>query len=296
MTDPDEGIPMTLKAILKTCERHNLYQVPELNDVLYLNSQGFSHIANLDLFVNVKALWLNNNALFEIDHLDSLVNLSCLYLQENAIETMSGLDNLVSLETMILSHNYIEKIENLSGCTSLTTLELDYNQLRDSISLEGLKECPTLQVLNISHNSLEGADVLDVLASLRQLRVLRLEGNPLVRKIPNYRRQVINLFPELKFLDDSPVTERDRRLAAAWKAGGKAAENEMRHTINDETEQKMRAGLRDFRRMQRDAMLERGGKIADHPELLSSDDEDAARLMQDKFARQVDEEDEMPVN
>jgi len=71
---------MTLKTILGICAKMSLYQVPELNDVLYLNNKGFSRIRNLDAFVNVKSLWLNNNAITTIEHLDSLSVLSCLHL------------------------------------------------------------------------------------------------------------------------------------------------------------------------------------------------------------------------
>jgi hypothetical protein len=39
-------------------------------------------------------------------------------------------------------------------------------------------------------------------------------------------------------------------------------------------------------------LLDLGGTLADHPELLSSDDEDADRLMQEKFSRQRDSDDE----
>ena len=85
------------------------------------------------------------------------------------------------------------------------------------------------------------------------------------------------------------MSDRDRRLAGAWGAGGREAEMEERHRINDEQDAEHRANMREFRRMQRAAMLERGHKIEDHPELLSSDDEDAERLMKEKFANQPDD-------
>jgi dynein assembly factor 1 len=117
-----------------------------------------------------------------------------------------------------------------------------------------------------------------------------LDGNPIVRKVANYRRKLLNLLPSLRFLDDAPVTERDRRLAVAWGEGGREAEAKERHKLNDEANAEMRAGMRDFRRMQREAMVSRGQSIEDHPELLSSDDEKAEILMREKFAKHTDEE------
>ena len=113
-----------------------------------------------------------------------------------------------------------------------------------------------------------------------------MEGNPFVRNMTNYRRRIINILPELRFLDDAPVTDHDRRLAAAWKIGGKDAEIQERYKINDEKESAKKEVMRDFRRMKREALLSNGKeKIEDHPELLSSDDENKEALMKDKYRR-----------
>jgi dynein assembly factor 1 len=203
---------------------------------------------------------------------------------------MGSIGSLPKLETLILSHNYIEKIEGLGGCTALTTLELDFNQLRDADSLAGLRECSSLEVLNISHNVITDQEVLDVIQSLPNLRVLNMSGNPFIRKVSNYRRKIVNLLPQIRFLDDSPVTDNDRRLAAAWAEGGREAELAERQKLREEANAEMHAGLREFRRMQREGMISRGGSIKEYPELLSSDDEDAKALMQEKFAKQRDSE------
>jgi len=52
------------------------------------------------------------------------------------------------------------------------------------------------------------------------LRVLYLQGNPVTRKIPNYRKKIIFSIPSLKYLDDRPVFDDDRRAAEAFSKGG----------------------------------------------------------------------------
>ena len=50
-----------------------------------------------------------------------------------------------------------------------------------------LKECTACSVLDLSHNSLDGAEVLSVLGAMENLHVLVLQGNPIVSKTKDYR-------------------------------------------------------------------------------------------------------------
>lgn len=286
----EDELPITKKAIVDSCMKHGFYIVPELNDVLYLQCKGYTKIADLEEYINVKTLWLNNNSLSSISCLSTLANLSTLYLQDNIIEKIEGLDELTSLETLILSSNYIEEITGLSHLSSLTTIELDHNQIRSIQSLEGLTCCPSLEIVNISHNKIifeeNEQQLFDILSKLQNLKVLKMDGNPFIRSISNYRRKIINILPQLRFLDDTPITENDRRLAAAWKSGGKNAEIQERYKINDENESQRKEGMRDFRRMKRDAVLSNeNARIEDYPELLSSDDDTKEELMKKKYER-----------
>lgn len=293
--EEDRGTPITKEAIVKLCLKHNLYTVPDLNDVLYLNNQGFSRIAGLDEYINVKCLWLNNNAINKIENISHLTNLMCLYLQENFLESMNGIGCLPNLETLILSSNYISSIEDLAEATALTSLEMDNNKIRAADGLKGLLECKQLQSLNLSHNEIKGEDVIDVISQLTELRVLKLDGNPICREIKNYRRKFINVLPNLRFFDDQPVTDYDRRLAKAWIEGGRKAEIDERHKIAAEEDDVHRAGMRDFRRLQRDALTESGKNLKDFPELMSSDDEEVATLMKMKFESQKDDDEVLEV-
>ena len=81
--------------------------------------------------------------------------------------------------------------------------------------------------LDMQNNKIDDPDVLDLLVKMPNLRVLYLK-NPFIKKVRFYRKNVINMFPGLKYLDDRPVFDEDRSRAVAWctgfeKGGVKAA-------------------------------------------------------------------------
>jgi dynein assembly factor 1 len=55
---------------------------------------------------------------------------------------------------------------------------------------------------------------------LPNLAVLYCNGNEFTKKISHYRKVVISKIPTLKYLDDRPVFEEDRRRAEAFTRGG----------------------------------------------------------------------------
>ena len=70
------------------------------------------------------------------------------------------------------------------------------------------------------------------------LKVLYLQNNPVVKKIKNYRKTVIAALPSLKYLDDRPVFEDDRRHAEAFSRGGIDEERKERDKIKQEKHEK----------------------------------------------------------
>lgn len=85
----------------------------------------------------------------------------------------------------------------------------------------GLLECPSISVLDISDNYIDDpAIVSEILEKMPKLAVLYLQGNPVCKKIQNYRKTLIVKIPTLKYLDDKPVFDEDRRFAEAWSRGG----------------------------------------------------------------------------
>ena len=248
--EEEDGVPITKKALKALIRKHNLYSTPSLNEVLYLHHQGFTLIRNLDKYVNLKALWLNNNAISKIEGLDQLVNLKCLYLANNIIESISGLEALEALDTLSLSHNYIQRIEGLQNCKHLTTLELDHNKLRNPEGLAGVIEvAESLTILNLNNNDIEDESFAEVLKGLRKLRVLRMVGNEVTRKMRDYRRRIILQFEDLRFLDDAPVEEDERRCVTAWGQGGREAEKAERQKIKQEKDALHQENMRKFREL-----------------------------------------------
>lgn len=78
----------------------------------------------------------------------------------------------------------------------------------------------------------------EVIYKMRDLRVLYLQGNPLCKKVDYYRKKIISEIPNLKYLDDRPVFEEDRRRAEAWARGGMQEEREEMKRIKKEKEDK----------------------------------------------------------
>lgn len=70
------------------------------------------------------------------------------------------------------------------------------------------------------------------------LRVLYLMNNEVVKQIPHYRKTIIAKIPQLRYLDDRPVFEEDRRKAEAFARGGIQAEREEMKKIKKEQEDK----------------------------------------------------------
>ena len=229
------------------------YRTHELNEILYLHYKSFKRIQNLETFTNLKVLYLEGNAISKIEGLESLVNLTSLYLHENCIDKIEGLDTLSHLANLNLSDNLIKKIENLKGLTSLSNLLLKRNR----IGIKGLEDLYGLlelgkefSVLDISDNLIDDPKILDeILTKFIDLRVIYLKGNDVVRKIPNYRKTLISKIDTLKYIDDKPIFEDEKRFALAFAKGGYEEERKERAKYREEIRIKEEKRIRDFCKM-----------------------------------------------
>lgn len=219
------------------------------------------------------------------------VQLKALHLHQNAIDTIEGLNALSELDTLNLSNNYITKVEGLEGCRKLRTIQLAGNQLKAAGDLEGLLACPELSILDLSANQLSEPEILDVLERIPDLRVLNLMGNDVVKKIPNYRKAVLNRIKTLTYLDDKPVFEDERRCVNAWGAGGRDAEVAERDAIKEEAKERDRRNMEAFHKMVEEAREKkrRERREAGLPEEEEEeDDKEVGENGQRKVIRDVD--------
>jgi len=163
-----------------------------------------------------------------------------------------------------LSDNLLRAIEGLENNKKLDSLYIKRNKigLNGVSDLMGLLDCPSIACLDLSENRIDDPAVLDeVLVKMPKLRVLYLTGNGCIKKIPNYRKTVITKIPNLKFLDDRPVFQEDRRHAEAFSRGGIEEERKERATIKKENETRDEKNRQAFRDMIAKARAEKAEKI-----------------------------------
>lgn len=209
---------MTKKVLRQLCKDNDLYVTPHVNDKLYAHYRGFNKIQNLEEYTGLRVIWLEGNGLPKIEGLDALTELRTLFLHENIIEKIEGLDKLIELDSVNLSKNFICRIENLSNLKKLTSLNLANNQLQSADDIVHILEVPSLQTLDVQHNRINDVGIVDIVAQLPDLRVLYLQGNPVVKDIKHYRKTIISRCKHLRYLDDRPVFDDERRRVNAWAA------------------------------------------------------------------------------
>jgi len=220
--DPSEDSIMSKKTIDKILcsDFKEYYRTYELNEILYLHFKSFKKIENLDYFINLKVLYLEGNSISKIEGLSTLTNLTSLYLHENCIDKIEGLNNLTKLANLNLSDNLISKIENIENLQNLQNFLIKRNR----IGFNGLSDIENILTLgkefcvfDISDNKLSEPEIVEkILSKIPNLRVIYLQGNECVRKIKNYRKTLIGNCKELRYIDDRPIFEDEKKICFSF--------------------------------------------------------------------------------
>ncbi|KAF0714061.1 Aste57867_4075 [Aphanomyces stellatus] len=272
---------MNKASLRKICKDLDLYTTPSINDRLYLHYKGFRRIENLEEYTNLKVIWLEGNGFNKIEGLSTLTELRSLFLHENLLEKIEGLDAQIHLDTLNLTQNHIAKIENLSHMTALTNLSMKGNYLRTAEDIEHVLQVPSLAVLDIQSNRITDVAVIDILSQMPNLRVLYLQGNDVVKHIKQYRKTVVARCKQLRYLDDRPVFDEERRRVDAWyKAleetngdmeAALQAERDELAVIRQEKKDKDEANFRYFEEIMRKGKAERDRREAESNNQANND-------------------------
>ena len=223
---PEDTTRITRDFVAKLCKSKGFFSTPELNEKLYLHFFGFQRIEGLDEFINCRVLWLENNLIEAIEGIEKLTMLDTLYLQNNMVRSLQHDLHHNSLRVLNVSHNLLISLSGVERFCNLQQLHVSHNSLQH---LDGLELLRNLNVLDISHNLLkESAEVLRALLVHSQLCSLMMNGNEFIRTVNNYRKVVISQHRQLKYLDEYPVFDVERRCSEAFVAGGPTEERVVR--------------------------------------------------------------------
>lgn len=133
--------------------------------------------------------------------------------------------------------------------------------------LEHLLQLPSLSVLDVQSNKINDPKALDILSQMPNLKVLYFQGNEAVKEIKQYRKTVIYRCKTLRYLDDRPIFDDERRRVNAWGAvmeetngdikAAQQAERDEINKIKDEKKAKEEANFLAFEKMMREGKAER---------------------------------------
>ena len=140
---------------------------------------------------------------------------------------------LKKLHTVNLSHNKIRVVEGLEGMNEIKSLDLSHNLIAKISDCEQLKELPALTNLDLRNNQIsDHNNLLPFFNEMQELLCLYVKGNPGIRMVTNFRREMTFNMKKLYYLDDRPITEIERAGIEAFKEGGKEAEAKVRDEIS----------------------------------------------------------------
>lgn len=130
------------------------------------------------------------------------------------------------------------------------------NVIPDTESCQELLKLPALASVDLKNNQIDDADnIVPFFSQLKNLSALYLKGNPGLRHISQYRKNLTANLDNLVQLDEIPISDVQRLMAQAWLRGGKDEEIRVRDEMAAEREAKRR-----FNREENQKLAEEGRK------------------------------------
>ncbi|XP_061185401.1 acidic leucine-rich nuclear phosphoprotein 32 family member E-like isoform X2 [Saccostrea echinata] len=125
------------------------------------------------------------------------------------------------LESLSLINVGLTSLKGFPSLPKLQKLELSDNRIQSG--LQNLQGCPNLTHLSLSGNKIKEIDTLEPLKNFSELKHLDL-FNCEVTQLDDYREQVFELLPNLKFLDG--FDRNDKEADEDEEDGDEGSENE----------------------------------------------------------------------
>ena len=153
-------------------------------------------LGNFGLYLpNLKELDLSNSILTSLRDLgSSLKKVEVLWLTKCQIVDLDGIPTFSNVTELYLAYNHINNLSDLSMMENLRTLDLEANDIDDIDQIIFLEVCYNLFSICLQHNPICSTP------------------KPLLPFDPdyNYRSAVIKMLPQLKTLDDVPVSDKSQ--------------------------------------------------------------------------------------
>uniref|UniRef100_A0A915P9J5 Dynein assembly factor 1, axonemal homolog n=1 Tax=Meloidogyne floridensis TaxID=298350 RepID=A0A915P9J5_9BILA len=123
-------------------------------------------------------------------------------------KTISGLtDEFSQLTALYLVYVGLTSLDGLPKLPALHTIDLSDNKLTGGFEIL-VEKCPRLRIIDLCANKIKTIETLEPLKNLSELSELDL-FECRVTKLPNYRKDIFTLLPQIKYLDGFDINDRE---------------------------------------------------------------------------------------
>lgn len=134
-----------------------------------------------EILSSLVELKLNNSIMASLRDIGSTFQrLEILWVSNCSLKELAGVNSFPNLTELYASYNLIEDVSDLMFAAKLTVLDLEGNEIREMENLRNL-------------------------SGLENLTRLSIAANPFASNDSSYKKKIIDLLPQVKFIDDEDV-------------------------------------------------------------------------------------------